>query len=227
MREGILSADLLFGRAAERASARREETSVRQPGLWDPEHYAREQIRFLVRQVFTNAERPVRQVVFSAVEAETDVRSICRQVGEALALETGGSIAMVLREAEMCRTETGPMELSEPLRCVASRLRGDLWQLPTAGKDSDTTALLHSYLGQVRQEFDYSIVEGAPAGDSNETMAMAQYADGIVLVLSAQRTRRATARKIKERLEGARARILGTVLSDRVFPIPQGIYRRL
>jgi Mrp family chromosome partitioning ATPase len=56
---------------------------------------------------------------------------------------------------------------------------------------------------------------------------MAQFADGIILVLSAQRTRRIMARKIKGMLEAAQARILGTVLSDRVFPIPDGIYRRL
>ena len=40
-------------------------------------------------------------------------------------------------------------------------------------------------------------------------------------------TRRIAARKIKETLEAAEARILGTVLSDRVFPIPDRIYRRL
>jgi Mrp family chromosome partitioning ATPase len=56
---------------------------------------------------------------------------------------------------------------------------------------------------------------------------MAQFADGIILVLSAHRTRRAMARKIKETLEAAQVRILGTVLSDRVFPIPERIYRRL
>ena len=64
-------------------------------------------------------------------------------------------------------------------------------------------------------------------GESNEAMAMAQFVDGIILVLSARRTRRIAARKMKEMLEGAHARILGSVLSDRVFPIPQGIYRRL
>jgi Mrp family chromosome partitioning ATPase len=58
-------------------------------------------------------------------------------------------------------------------------------------------------------------------------MAMSQFADGIILVLSARYTRRAVARKIKDSLEGKRGRILGIVLSDRVFPIPQAIYRRL
>ena len=58
-------------------------------------------------------------------------------------------------------------------------------------------------------------------------MAMAQFADGIILVLSAQHSRRVTARKIKDGLDGAQARVLGIVLSDRLFPIPAGIYRRL
>jgi Mrp family chromosome partitioning ATPase len=56
---------------------------------------------------------------------------------------------------------------------------------------------------------------------------MAQFADGIILVLSARHTRRVTACKIKETLQAAQARLLGTVLSDRVFPIPEAIYRRL
>jgi Mrp family chromosome partitioning ATPase len=79
----------------------------------------------------------------------------------------------------------------------------------------------------MRLEFDYSIVEGPPPGESNKAMAMAQFADGIILVLSARHTRRVAARKMKEMLEEAHARILGIVLSDRVFPIPRGIYRRL
>jgi hypothetical protein len=63
---------------------------------WDPERFAQEQIRGLVRRVFSpNAPTPVRQVVFSAVEGETDVSTICRRAGEALAMETTGQIAVL------------------------------------------------------------------------------------------------------------------------------------
>jgi hypothetical protein len=48
---------------------------------------------------------------------------------------------------------------------------------------------------------------------------------GIILVLSAKHTRRVTALKIKNALR--QVRLLGTVLSDREFPIPTSIYRRL
>ena len=81
---------------------------------------------------------------------------------------------------------------------------GNLWLVPAAEREGDkgATASLHSYLGEMRQEFEYSIVEAPPAGESNEATAMAQFADGIILVLSAHHTRRITARKIKEKARG-------------------------
>jgi hypothetical protein len=218
---------------------RRRERSVPEAEGWNPEDFAREQIRGLVRKVFfSNVERPVRQVVFSALDAETDVKSICRSVGEALAEETVSNVAVVgeypevLPDAEMYQAEASGRSSgngSAPLGRAAIRVRGNLWLVPAAEREGDrgATALLHSHLGEMRKEFEYSIVEGPPAGESNQATAMAQFADGIILVLSADRTRRITARKIMEMLEGAEARILGTVLSDRIFPIPDRIYRRL
>lgn len=63
---------------------------------WNADEFAREQIRGLVRQVFfSSADRKIRQVVLSAVDPGTEVLSICRQVGEALASETTGAISVV------------------------------------------------------------------------------------------------------------------------------------
>jgi hypothetical protein len=206
-------------------------TAFRVGAHWNPENFARQQIHGLVRQVFlSSALRPVRQVVFSAVEPGTDVRSLCRQVGEELSREISSSVAIV---GTHLPTQLNPDRIVEPviriglkpLHRIASRLHENLWLVPRAGAGS--TASLHSYLGEVRREFDYSIVEAPPAGESDEAAAMAQFSDGIVLVLSAHRTRRVTARKVKDALETAQARILGSVLSDRMFPIPEGIYRRL
>jgi hypothetical protein len=203
-------------------------------GTWSPESFAHQQILGLVRQIFlSNSASPVRQVVFSAVEAETDVRGICRQVGEALAAETPGKIGVMggfpRLVSDLGTEESADDSRQPPLRRIATRVRGNLWLVPGSPGDEEnrTAASLHSYLGELRREFEYSIVEAAPAGDSNDTTAMAQFADGIVLVLSAERTRKATARKVKQALEAAPARLLGTVLIDRVFPIPERIYRRL
>jgi hypothetical protein len=239
MREAAMSAGLFVARTAEPERARLESRSLKQPAGWDPEDFAREQIRELVRQVFlSNTERPVRQVVFSAAEPETDVQNLCWRVGEALGLETAESIAVVgdypqaLQDADPNTAEIRAQIVDEGrtvLRRTATRVKGNLWLVPPAGNGGTqmTSALLHSYLGEIRTEFEYSIIVAAPAAVSNAATAMAQLADGIVLVLSAQHTRRITASKIKERLEAAQAHLLGAVLADRDFPIPEGLYRRL
>lgn len=222
----------------ESADLREPARSLRQVETWTPENFAKAQIQGLVRQVFlANAARPARQIVFSAIDPETDVSSICTQVGEAMALETSGTVAIVggnpdLRqewEAQPGRAEAWAVDPGMPLRRIATRTRDNLWLVPGAVNDQErgSTASLFSYLGEIRREFEYSVIAASAAGLSSETTAMAQFADGIILVLSARRTRRATALRTKAMLENAQARVLGTVLADREFPIPERIYRRL
>jgi len=238
MSEGIVSPGLfgspLVARTWEREEPRAEILTVRPSGGWNPENFAREQIRGLVRQVFFAATGgAIRQVVFSGVE--TDVRTICRRVAETLAFETIASIAVVgaypqlLRDSQAREANHNARKGATPLRQTATRVRSNVWLIPSEANSPDATPTtsLHSLLSDLRQEFEYSIVESPPAGESNAAAAMAQLADGIVLVLSAHHTRRATARKIKEMLDAAQARILGTVLTDRIFPIPEKLYRRL
>jgi len=212
----------------ERKPPRPEVCSLWLPEKWTPESFAKEQMLGLVRQVFfANTTRPVRQVVLSAVEAETDVSQICREMGDMLALETFGSVVVVGRrsrfsideEASGSAHDFASQFANRPLRRIATLVRSNLWLAPSLESNgaSVTAASLHSYLGEIRREFEYSIVEARPAGESNETTALAQFADGIILVLSAMRTRRATALKAKEMLERAHARLLGTVLTDRSF----------
>jgi hypothetical protein len=91
MREALMSSGLFVARTAERECVRPEDKNLKQVEGWNPEDFAREQIQGLVRQVFfPRAERPARQVVFSAAEPETDVQNLCWRVGEALSLETSG-----------------------------------------------------------------------------------------------------------------------------------------
>jgi hypothetical protein len=227
---------------SEREGVNPEVIALQRAFRWNPDRFAQEQIQGLVRQVFlAQTARPVRQVVFSAVDAETDVHTLCRQVGEALAEETAGRVAVMggfPRLVSGKDTAPHPTDAGDdgmrpgtlpPLRRIATRVRGNLWLVPGAAGDNErrTTASVHSYLGELRREFEFSIIETPPAGDSNDTIAMAQFADGVILVLSAQHTRRVTALQVKRSLEAAQARLLGTVLTDRLFPIPEKIYRRL
>jgi len=58
-------------------------------------------------------------------------------------------------------------------------------------------------------------------------MEAARFCDGLVLVVSALHTRRAAALQIKRTMEEVGVRLMGTVLADREFPIPQRLYRSL
>ena len=94
----VLRSDDLTG-AAEQESPLLQVEVFREPEVWNPEDFAREQIRGLVQRVFfASGGRPVTQVVFSGAEPHTDVSGLCDQVGQALALETSAHIAVVGRE---------------------------------------------------------------------------------------------------------------------------------
>jgi hypothetical protein len=235
--EGIMGTRVSVSREApsvERRAASPIIKACTQTTTWNPEKFAQEQIRGLVRQVFlANWTTPIRQVVFSATEQDTDVRSICLRVGECLALETHGSIAVVGKYPQICQTvamDGGQSDGHWDLRNISTRLRSNLWMVPSIGTSEEpgsSAISLHSFSSELRREFEYSILVGSPTGEWNQTAAMGQLADGVILVLSEQRTRRLSARNMKEALEQAHARILGTVLSERDFPIPERIYRRL
>ncbi|MGA9389591.1 MAG: hypothetical protein WBV69_04015 [Candidatus Sulfotelmatobacter sp.] len=208
--------------------------AVRETNGWNPQDFAREQIRGLVWRVFVaGGARPVKRVVFTGAEPNLDVGPICEQVARILALETRAHVALV---------ECSQTIVEAPQICVASKpkasiksrstaMTANLWRVPGTvcePVDEVMTALdWISRLADLSNEFEYLLIHGQAAGISSEAALLGRLTDGVILVLGAHSTRKATARKIKEGLKSAQCRILGTVLSERTFPIPDGIYRRL
>jgi len=205
---------------------------------WSPASFEREQIRGLVRQVFfASIAQPVRQLVVSATEPEIEIGNLCRQIGHALSLETQESVAVVSRNSGFIQDAVREKKVdrggeSSPLRQISMRVRSNLWFVPepwsmVESRQMVTNLSVYARVMELRREFEYSVVEGPSAGKSGEAAALGQLGDGLVLVLAAHSTRRATAKKIKEKLEASQVRLLGTVLSGRTFPVPESIYRRL
>jgi hypothetical protein len=210
-------------------------TNASETNIWNAEDFAREQIRGLVRRVFFATEvRPVKQVVFSAAEPHLDVAFICEQVARALAAETSSQVALVSQRQglEEVAHLGAHFHGFAPIKSWATQIGLNLWRVPKGGlgdrsKESGTGLRWLSCLAELRNEFEYAVIHGPAAAISSEAALLGQMTDGIILILGAHSTRRATARKIKETLEGAQSRILGTVLSERTFPMPERIYRRL
>ncbi len=200
---------------------------------WNPDDFAREQIIGLVRRIFfANGARPVKQVVFSAAGTHQDVADLCHRVGQALALETTGDVAIVGSKAGEREVTPIPRIVSASIKSWSTQTAANLWHVPqfevrSSGEGSRTGRYWLSWLAELRNEFEYAVIQGPAAGLSSEAALLGELTDGIVLVLGANSTRKVTARKIKNTLETMRSRILGTVLSERAFPIPEWIYRRL
>jgi hypothetical protein len=229
----VLQRPELVAVAAQEKSLSQSQAARPQAG-WTPENFGREQIRGLVRRVFFwGEERPVRQVVFSAAEPHTDVASICDQVGHALALETSSHIAIVSRVQAVEEMQTvHPLYAGRiPVKSWSIQLAKNLWRVPecrlreSLGRGEASRWL--ACLEELRSEFEYSVIHGPVAGTSSEAALLGRLADGLILVLGAHSTRKATACKIKESLQGTHSHILGAILSDRRFPVPERIYRRL
>lgn len=203
--------------------------------IWKPDEFAREQIRGLVRSVFfAGGPSPIRQVVFCAAEQHIDVAPICDQVARTLAQETSAQVALMGRDEENEDFTTAPSSPEKPgaIKSSFNQLASNLWYVTrnrSSARSKQVGTGVHwlSCLAELRKEFEYVVIEGPAAGISSEAAILGQLTDGLILVLGAHSTRKAAAQKIKQTLQGAQSRILGTVLSERRFPIPESIYNRL
>ncbi len=211
--------------------------------FWDCDEFAEEQVRCLVRRVFFPGwPRPARQVVISAVDQDTNVSGVCMQVGQALAQQIPGSVCVVEAnrrapefENSYGRSTIDPVcgqETSGSLRESSRQISGKLWQVPLQAFLGEnvggmSASWLRGRLRQLRMEFECAVLHAPPAVLSSEAALLGSLSDGVILVLEANSTRRLAARKAKEMLQATNARLLGVILSERTFPIPEGIYRKL
>ena len=88
-------------------------------------------------------------------------------------------------------------------------------------------ASVDAIIEQMRKEADWILLAAPPVSMYNDAIALAKKVDGVVLVVEAEKTRWEVARSAKERLEDARANILGVVLNNRKLHIPGWLYKRL
>jgi Mrp family chromosome partitioning ATPase len=86
---------------------------------------------------------------------------------------------------------------------------------------------LRSRVEQFRKEFDRILIDAPPLNLHGDGVALAQVADGLVLIVEAEATRRQAAQNVIRNLREAGVKVLGAVLNNRTFPIPEGLYRRL
>jgi Mrp family chromosome partitioning ATPase len=169
---------------------------------------------------------------------------VCARVAEVLAGQVSGSVCLVdanLRNpglnpqfgAENVYGLTDALRKREPIRSFAQPLSSPrLWLVSAGSPAEDGQSLLSSdrmrlRMTELRTEFDYVLIDTPAISSSNDSTVLGAATDGLVLVLKANSSRRESARGTIHDLRAAKVRVLGAVLNQRTFPIPQSIYDKL
>jgi capsular exopolysaccharide synthesis family protein len=108
----------------------------------------------------------------------------------------------------------------------------NLYVMPSGLSDCSPINLYFSnrfdeFLQEMRERFDYIILDGPPIPRFPELRVMCTKVDGVILVIKAGHTRRQVALRAKKEIEDAGGKILGVVINRRKYYIPEWIYKRL
>jgi capsular exopolysaccharide synthesis family protein len=203
-----------------------------------------ESLRLVQTVFFAAGANPPRVVMFSGIDSGSGCSDICAQAAEVLAGSVSGSVCLVdanLRAPSLPEFFgvtnhhglTDSLRNTGAIRTFAKKLRLDnLWLLSSGSLMGDSSVLLNSELlktriAELRAEFDYVLIDSPPLNTFSDGMVLGQLADGLVLVLEANVTRKEAAMRVADNLRTKDIRVLGAVLNKRTFPIPDMLYRRV
>src|SRR5580704_5711093 len=207
--------------------------------------FAREESLRLVQRTFLlQTPNAPRAVVFAGIDHGNGCSELCASTAATLADHTGGSICLVdanlrspglpgifgttnhwgltdaLRQAGPIKSFVKPLGVRNISLLSGGSVRTDAPSLLT----SDA---LRKRFAELRDEFDFVLVDAAPLSRYGDAISLGQVTDGFVLVLEANATRREVAQMAADSLKAANVRILGAVLNKRTFPIPTSLYKKL
>lgn len=202
------------------------------------------EITKLVQRLFSqtgNANAP-KVVSFSGIARDDRSSLICARTAEALSAQVDVSICIVDANLWSPRLHvhfsiansnglTEALATKDPIRNFGMPLCGEnLWLFPSGSRKPIVDPFGERFrecFAEMREVFDYVLISAPSLSREAEATLIGQLADGVVLIVEANRTRRETLRHAKEQLESAHVRLLGAVLDQRTFPIPEKLYWRL
>ncbi|MBX7257520.1 MAG: exopolysaccharide transport family protein [Candidatus Hydrogenedentes bacterium] len=171
--------------------------------------------------------------VTSAVRGESAGR-VARAIGEAWADDPAGPTLLVDFTSDGGKDGRGLMDLvlgQGRLDDLVSS-SGSLYVMGRGGQREIPTYLWRSdqmqrAMGEMRERFMRIIFSMPPVLQSSDSVNLARFSDGVVVVIRGDSTRREVVRRAVEILAEAKGRVLGAVITDRRQIIPSSIYRRI
>ena len=190
-----------------------------------------EQLQALVEQLFFRPDSgPVRYVGFTASEPLSATAQLCLEVARTLAEEGRYDVGLVDASPDAVPLQTR-LEVAPTLRPEVSwPMARRLWLVPRqswlpSGEGQRIPEHSFARLRELTLEFDFAIL-CCPSVSWLSTR-IGRACDGLVLVLTANKTRRLVAAQMKDLIWKAQVPLLGTVLTERRFPVPEALYRKL
>jgi len=189
----------------------------------------------LVHRLFQPGADAARCVLFTGAAPSVGCTWVTAHTAKVLCSRTSAQVCLVgmdthehqLREHfDYCNAGESDLRSPQP-----QRIATNLWILTADKLHSKDIASSpqpqEALLTDLRRRFDYVLLDAPAVASNSLASSFGAFIDGAVLVLKARHTRRPVVQLAVERLESAGVKILGTVLNQRDYPIPQSIYKRL
>jgi Mrp family chromosome partitioning ATPase len=239
---GVPASEIQGLLAAEPQAAEKDRVQLRTSLSLD--QVAREEVSKLVQTVFHPQEGPRRSVLSAAINSGSGCTWICSQIAAVLAASVSEPVCIVdanfrtpsrrglLGATDHCGLADA-LRTRRPLREFVKQLQPqNLWLLPCgSGPEASVSLLTSDKMGglveELRKEFGYVLMDLPPLSTYADGISLGHLADGVVLVLEANVTRREVALQVADRLRGLKIKVLGAVLNKRTFPIPESVYHRI
>jgi capsular exopolysaccharide synthesis family protein len=196
----------------------------------DPEGLAAEAFRTLrTNLIYALVDEPPEVIVVTSANPQEGKSTVCANLGVVLAQAERKTLILdcdlrrpSLHDIFGLRNMRGLVDV-----VAGGREPGGVWQEPLANLKLITsgpippnpTELLGSkrfseFLSGIRREFDYVLLDAPPVGLVSDPSILASQGDGVLLVLDAQKTRKAVLRQSRRSLEAVGAKVFGTVMSN-------------
>jgi len=241
MQQLEIDSSLAVTEASAPVRPRLEETPVR---LGDNRWASEEALSLVQRVILPQSDRSPRMVVFTGVNHGDGCTGVCTAVAGTLAANGLAPICIVeanFRSPSLNSTLgagnhrglVDALRKEGPIRSFANPVGSEsLWLLPCGMHAVDSANLLSSErarerFAELREEFSFVVIDAPPLTKYTDALALGQIADGLVLILEAETTRREAAQVAVTTLRSSKIPILGAVLNKRKFPIPAPIYKLL
>lgn len=227
---------------ALRRQAASENTALTQPHEFDGSDEA---VLPLVQRLYLSMPQAQVQLTgFAGVDHGVGTTHVTARVARSLASLLHGRICVVdanvrtprLAEEFSLTNVTGFGDFitsDRPVMEFVRQVRSSNLFVMTAGASlsKPTLALrpmpaLYSRLLDLRERFEYVLIDLPPINRYQDTVIIGPATDGISIVLQANQSRRVAVAAAVATLKQSETRVFGAVLNKREYPLPEAIYRR-